>query len=59
MAFPEVNEEVVYLTAGAAIPAVIEQTLQSLLNDDFSTAYSKLLRVIIHFVLFYLLLMYD
>jgi hypothetical protein len=42
MAFPEVNEEVVYLTAGAALPAVIDDTLRSLLNDDFKTAYTKL-----------------
>lgn len=43
MAFPEVNEEVVYLTAGAAVPAVLDKILQSLLNDEFSTAYKKLL----------------
>jgi replication factor C subunit 3/5 len=43
MAFPEVNEEVVYLTAGAAVPAVMDKIMQSLLNDDFATAYKKLL----------------
>ena len=43
MAFPEVNEDVVYLTAGAAVPAVIDKILQSLLNDDFGTSYKGLL----------------
>lgn len=45
MAFPEVNEEVVYLTAGAAVPAVIDAMLVSLLNDDFATAYRSILKV--------------
>ena len=45
MAYPEITEEAVYLTAGAAMPAVIENTFQSLLNDDFDTAYKKLLSV--------------
>jgi len=45
MAYPEITEEAVYLTAGAAMPAVIESTFQSLLNDDFDTAYKKLLSV--------------
>lgn len=43
MAYPQLNEESVYLTAGAAIPAVIKDLLHSLLNDTFEVAYSKLL----------------
>jgi len=39
MAYPQVNEEAIYLTAGAAVPAVIENIYQSLLNDNFDTAY--------------------
>jgi DNA polymerase III delta prime subunit len=45
MAFPEVTEEVVYLTAGAAVPAVVDSMLLSLLNDDFATAYQSILKV--------------
>ena len=30
------------MTAGAAMPAVIEETFQSLLNDNFDDAYSKI-----------------
>ena len=30
------------MTAGAAMPAVIEQTFQSLLNDNFDEAYRKI-----------------
>ena len=45
MAYPQITEEAVYLTAGAAMPAVIEDTFHSLLNDDFDTAYKKILAV--------------
>ena len=45
MAFPEVNEEVVYLTAGAAVPSVIDGILASLLNDNFQTAFEGLINV--------------
>ena len=34
--------QVVYLTAGAAVPAVIEATFQSLLNDSFDDAFKKI-----------------
>jgi hypothetical protein len=34
--------QVVYQTAGAAMPAVIEETFQSLLNDNFDDAYKKI-----------------
>lgn len=44
MAYPEVNEEVVYLTAGAAVPAVIERMFLSLMNDGFTDAYKSLLQ---------------
>ncbi|CAE7383711.1 Rfc5 [Symbiodinium microadriaticum] len=46
MAFPEVNEEAVYLTAGAVLPAAMSAMLQSLLNDDFNTCYSGLRQVV-------------
>ena len=39
----EVSEETVYLTAGAALPVVIDEILVSMLNDSFNDAYSKLL----------------
>jgi replication factor C subunit 3/5 len=42
MAYPEVNEEVIYLTAGAAVPAVITQIFHSMLNDNFSAAQETL-----------------
>lgn len=45
MAYPCVDEEAVYLTAGAALPSVIGDMLQSLLNDDFITAYNKINQV--------------
>ena len=45
MAYPEITEEVVYLTAGAAMPVVIANTFNSLLNDTFDEAYKKLLNV--------------
>jgi replication factor C subunit 3/5 len=45
MAYPQITEEAVYLTAGAAMPTVIEDTYQSLLNDDFDKAYKKILSV--------------
>lgn len=35
-------DQVVYLTAGAAVPAVIEATFQSLLNDSFDEAFKKI-----------------
>jgi hypothetical protein len=37
--------QIVYLTAGAAVPAVIEETFQSLLNDGFNDAYEKINKV--------------
>jgi hypothetical protein len=46
MAFPEINEETVYLTAGAALPITIDRILVSLLNDSFTESYKKLLNVI-------------
>jgi replication factor C subunit 3/5 len=46
MAYPEVNEETVYLTAGAAIPKVIAAILNSLLTQSFQSAYQHLLQVL-------------
>ena len=45
----------VYQTAGAAVPAVIEATFQSLLNDSFDEAYKKINNV--RFVIDYNLLL--
>jgi replication factor C subunit 3/5 len=42
MAYPVVNEENVYLTAGAALPAVIQAIFTSLLNDSFDNAHKML-----------------
>ena len=39
MAYPEINEDVIYLTAGAAQPAVIDALVTSLMADSFDTAY--------------------
>jgi replication factor C subunit 3/5 len=49
MAYPQVTEESVYLTAGAALPSVIESIFQCLLNDNFQTAYDKIFKVITDF----------
>lgn len=45
MAYPVVNEENVYLTAGAALPAVIQSIFNSLLNDTFENAHKLLSNV--------------
>ena len=42
--FRQVNEETIYLTAGAALPSAITAMLQSLLNDTFNDAYDRLRR---------------
>lgn len=42
MAYPMVNEENVYLTAGAALPHVIQSIFKSLLNDTYEDAYKLL-----------------
>jgi len=49
MAYPEINEDVVYLTAGAAVPRVIAAMFQSLLNDTFDVAYKHILSITIEF----------
>ena len=45
MAYPTVTQDAVYLTAGAAMPSVIEAIFTSLLNDSFEPAYRTLLKV--------------
>ena len=45
MAYPEVTEDAVYLTAGAAMPCVIQAIFVSLMNDSFEIAYRNLLKV--------------
>eukprot|EP01041_Mallomonas_annulata_P004059 gene4060-8074_t len=46
MAYPNVNEETVYLTAGAPLPAKMDELFQSLMNDDFLTAYTNTMQTI-------------
>jgi len=41
MAYKKVDEEAVYLTAGAALPAVIDDLFNSLMQDSFPVAYKK------------------
>lgn len=45
MAYPQVTTDNVYLTAGAAMPSVIEAIFVSLMNDPFELAYRTLLKV--------------
>jgi replication factor C subunit 3/5 len=45
MAYPQVSEETVYLTAGAAVPKIIEGLLKSLLNDTFLNCYNLIFKV--------------
>ena len=45
LSYETVDEEVVYLTAGAAVPKVIDQMLHSLMNDSFEVAYDTLFQV--------------
>eukprot|EP01038_Epipyxis_sp_PR26KG_P009764 gene9764-13135_t len=49
MAYPEVNQDTVYLTAGAAMPKIIETILLSLMNEPFAEAYNSLLKIITDF----------
>jgi replication factor C subunit 3/5 len=48
MAYPVVNEDTVYLTAGAALPAVIQSLFLTLFNDTFEVAYNMLSKVSFH-----------
>ncbi len=43
MAYPQVTEEAVYLTAGAALPIVMEEIFSSLWKDDFYSNYKMIL----------------
>lgn len=45
MAYPQVTEDNVYLTAGAAMPSVIEGIFMALMNGSFENAYRMLLKV--------------
>ncbi len=42
LAYPLINEEAIYLTAGAAVPEVINTIFNSMLNDNFDIAYKTL-----------------
>jgi replication factor C subunit 3/5 len=42
MAYPEVDENVVYTTAGAALPVVIDNMFKSLMNDSFNVAHDSI-----------------
>ena len=44
MAYPEINEDVIYLTAGAAQPTVIDALVTSLMSDTFDVAYHNICR---------------
>jgi len=46
MAFREVDERAVFLTAGAVLPGTVTSILSSLLNDPFDAAYSSLVAVV-------------
>ncbi len=45
MAYPEVNEETVYLTAGAPLPSKMDHLLTILLNDSFKESYNNVYQV--------------
>lgn len=45
LSYEVVDEEVVYLTAGAAVPRVIEHMFNSLMNDSFLQAYNTINQV--------------
>lgn len=49
MAYPEINEETIYLTAGAAVPAIISSMLATLLNSSFQEAYDYIRKAIVDF----------
>jgi replication factor C subunit 3/5 len=49
MAYDQVTEQAVFLTAGAAMPAVIEAIYTSLMNENFEMAYRALLKNIVDF----------
>lgn len=43
--YPEITEDIIYMTAGAALPSIINKMLNSLLNDSFNESYSMMLKV--------------
>lgn len=49
MAYDAIDEEAVYLTAGAAVPRIIEGMFKSLLNDGFEQAYRGMLQANVDF----------
>lgn len=48
MSHGHITEENVYLTAGAAVPAVIHSLLVALLNESFADACATLQKVSVH-----------
>lgn len=42
--YPEINEDIIYMTAGAALPSIIKNILDSLLNDNYNTSYELLIK---------------
>jgi hypothetical protein len=46
MAYTLIDEDVIYSTAGAALPSVINNMVKSLLNDDLATSYHTINQVI-------------
>ena len=49
LSYESVDESVVYLTAGAAVPAVIDSLLTSLMNDTFRVAYDTVMNSIVEY----------
>lgn len=49
MAYDNVTEDSVYLTAGAAMPSVIQRLFIALMNDSFQVAYNTLYKAITEF----------
>lgn len=45
LAFPEIDEKAVYLTAGAVLPEAVHSILHTLLNSPFDECYASLLQV--------------
>mmetsp|Transcript_37331 Transcript_37331/g.38013 ORF Transcript_37331/g.38013 Transcript_37331/m.38013 type:complete len:346 (-) Transcript_37331:93-1130(-) len=46
MAYPQVDEETVYLTAGAPLPLKMDQLLHCLLTETFEMAYNAVLQTV-------------
>lgn len=45
MAYPIVDERAIYLTAGAAVPPVIDAMFAALMNQSYTEAYKSIIAV--------------